>query len=454
MNVDWVANAVIFPSSVCAVEYVDQEDPGPLRWSAQEADAVTLLREKLFREYDDVFRDELPGPPPPRSTDLTLPLPSPEARKDVNTTAMFRRIRMTLPEVEFLDRYFEPLRRLGLVRPSTSDFNAPLFCVPKDPLHENPDKHFRPVCDQRIVNDLFPKIATTYLPTSEILQRIARARFASAFDLLAGFHQVNAPEELREFLAFTMPDGSRWEWTVWPFGFTASPAALQRMLSEVIQGLEGVTDYVDDFAVTSGDASSAAPFNVALAEHERTVRAFLDRCRDHQIFLSKSKAQLIVPTVTFLGHDVHVGTGITISADTSSAIRNMPPPSDRKALESVIGSLGWVGTTIPYFAERVAPLRALLDKAKRLDQNHKRGGRRPSSELFPISGEALSAFEDLKGEMSSPRVLAPFRERVPVTLVSDASQFAVAAALYQQDRLVAVWSSTVSETKTRWRVFD
>lgn len=156
----------------------------------------------------------------------------------------------------------------------------------------------------------------------------------------------------------------------------------------------------------------------------------------------------------FLGHAVHVGVGITISDDTASAIQSMPPPADRKALESVIGSFGWVGTTIPYFAERVAPLRALLDKAKVLDHKHKRGGRRPSSVLFPLVGEALLAFQDLQSEMVSPRVLAPFRPGEPVTLVSDASQFGVAAVLYQDDKLVAAWSATVSEAKTRWRVFD
>lgn len=211
---------------------------------------------------------------------------------------------------------------------------------------------------------MFPKLPTRYLPTSEILQRIARARFASAFDLLAGFHQVNAPEELREFLAFTMPDGSRWEWTVWPFGFTASPAALQRMVTELTNGLEGVLDYVDDFAVVSGSFADDLPFSEALAGHAAALRAFLARCRDHGVFLSRSKAQILSPTVTFLGHAIHVGVGITISTDTSSAISAMPPPADRKALESAIGSFGWVGTTIPYFAERIAPLRALLFKAK------------------------------------------------------------------------------------------
>lgn len=235
MTVDWTTNSIYFPAPVRAIQQAEGATrEGQL--TDEELEKIEAARRRLLEEYEDVFRDELPGPPPPRPTDLRLPLPTEDAKARLNTTAMFRKIRMTQPEVQFLERYFEPMRRLGLIRPTKSDFNAPLFCVPKEPLHENPDKHFRPVCDQRIVNTLFPKMATNYLPTQEILQRIARARFASAFDLLAGFHQVNAPEELREFLAFTMPDGSRWEWTVWPFGFTASPAALQRFVSEVVRG--------------------------------------------------------------------------------------------------------------------------------------------------------------------------------------------------------------------------
>lgn len=45
-----------------------------------------------------------------------------------------------------------------------------------------------------------------------------------------------------------------------------------------------MVDYVDDFAVTSGDVKDDAPFEEALAEHTSTVRSFLERCREHKVY--------------------------------------------------------------------------------------------------------------------------------------------------------------------------
>lgn len=81
---------------------------------------------------------------------------------------------------------------------TTSPLNSPIFLVPKDPNNPDPDRHFRPVVDQRLVNGLFEKISTDYPPLKEYLQRLSSARFVSAFDLQAGFHQIRVRPEDRK----------------------------------------------------------------------------------------------------------------------------------------------------------------------------------------------------------------------------------------------------------------
>lgn len=60
--------------------------------------------------------------------------------------------------------------------------------------------------------------------------------------------------------------------------------------------------------------------------------------------------------------------------------------------------------------------------------------------------------------MEDPAFLAPLVRSEPVFLVSDASQIAVAAVLYQahsgRPRIVSVYSRTLTETESRWPVFD
>lgn len=156
--------------------------------------------------------------------------------------------------------------------------------------------------------------------------------------------------------------------------------------------------------------------------HCHTVEEFLRRCRDQKIFLSRKKAQILRPRIEFLGHEITPGMGFRVKNETAENILSIPPPADRKALRKVIGMFTWVSTSIPQYAERSAPLRATLTLAERLDTSHSRGGKRPSSTLFPLSGAALLAFEDLRDEMTSPRVLSPFQQGVESILVSDASQ--------------------------------
>lgn len=268
--------------------------------------------------------------------------------------------------------------------------------------------------------------------------------------MLAGFHQVLVHPEDRKYLAFTKPDGTRWQFAVWPFGFTASPWALQKAVEALVID-PGILPYVDDVAVTTPPSGT---WEQDLEEHLSLLRKFLEQCRLCRITLSLDKAQLLEPHIDFLGHRVTPGKGFTVGSETASTILSMPPPAEKKALRKALGVFGWVSPSIPMYAERVAPLRSLLLAAERADAHHKRGGRRPSSALFPLRGAALRAFNDLKSELASPRVIHPFNPEKESVLVSDASQFGIGAALYQDDKLVGVFSTTVSEARTRWRVYD
>lgn len=164
LQVDWSSNSVSLPSTtVRRVNPEDPESPMPPEIRARAA----AEKQQLLEEFKDVLRSELDGLPEPRPTDVRLPPPDQSAVHTLSSRAMFRRIPLTAPEIEFLDKYFAPLERMGLIEPADSSFNSPVFLVPKKPLDPDLMKRFRPVFDQRIVNSLFPKLSTAYPPIGE-----------------------------------------------------------------------------------------------------------------------------------------------------------------------------------------------------------------------------------------------------------------------------------------------
>lgn len=154
---------------------------------------VFTARQEVVREFTDRLVDEPPGLPPFRPSDISLTMPCPTALP--NPRLMFRPVRHSAPEADFLRRYFRKLADLGLIRPSSSRFNSPVFCVPKDLDNPDPDKHFRPVMDPRLINQLFERLSTALPPIPSVLQQVGSARFVTCFDLIAGFHQIRVPEE-------------------------------------------------------------------------------------------------------------------------------------------------------------------------------------------------------------------------------------------------------------------
>lgn len=67
-------------------------------------------------------------------------------------------------------------------------------------------------------------------------------------DLLNGYWQVPMTPAAKEISAFVTPEGF-YQYRVMPFGMKNAPATFQRMINEIIKGLEGCAAYIDDVVV-------------------------------------------------------------------------------------------------------------------------------------------------------------------------------------------------------------
>lgn len=95
------------------------------------------------------------------------------------------------------------------------------------------------------VGDAYP------LPNiTEILDLLGSSKFFSTLDLANGFHQIEVGQLDREKTAFSTPLG-HFEYRRMPFGLKGAPATFQRLMNNVLVGLQGskIFVYMDDIVV-------------------------------------------------------------------------------------------------------------------------------------------------------------------------------------------------------------
>ena len=122
-------------------------------------------------------------------------------------------------------------------------------------------------------------VARELYPTKSVLeacQNIARdeAKIFSKFDAVKGHHQIPLDEESKDLTTFITPFG-RFRYERAPFGICSISEHYKRRMNESLENLSNIVK-IDDNCVYSKDFDSH-------------VRAFLQRCRDKEIHLSKEK---------------------------------------------------------------------------------------------------------------------------------------------------------------------
>ena len=150
-----------------------------------------------------------------------------------------RRLPFGKREVE-QDEIYKMLER-GVIEPSNSPWSSPIVLVTKK------DGSIRFCVDYRVLNDLTVKDAYPIPRVDECLDALSGSKWYSSMDLYSGFWQVGLRPEDREKSAFATSLGL-FQFTVMPFGLTNSPSTFERLMEDVLRGLQWVELllYMDD----------------------------------------------------------------------------------------------------------------------------------------------------------------------------------------------------------------
>ena len=96
---------------------------------------------------------------------------------------------------------------------------------------------------------------------------------------------------------FSTPFGT-FKWLRLPMGVRSASAIYGRKIQDIMTGIKGLIQIADDFLIYGkGDT-----FEAAQLDHDRNLKAFLDRCRERSVKLNKSKMKINTTNVRWIGH--------------------------------------------------------------------------------------------------------------------------------------------------------
>ena len=128
----------------------------------------------------------------------------------------------------------------------------------------------------------------------DILDQLGDCKFFSTLDLKSSYWQIRVHPDSQEKTAFITPQGL-YEFRIMPFGLMNGPAVFQRLMQQVVMGLnpeEGpdhIVVYLDDILV----------FSKSLDEHRNHLKQVFKRIEEVGLKLNPKKYSLLVE---YLGH--------------------------------------------------------------------------------------------------------------------------------------------------------
>ena len=400
-----VVNAVPQQSNVFEPEvnsdFIDKSDPGPSK--LENSDILRNLNSKLchlepsqqeelkqlIHEYEHLFPDI------PTRTDKIYHDVIVEDSKPVKQHPY----RMNPLKQKNLQDEVKYLLENDFIEPSQSNYSSPCILVPKS------NGTYRMCTDYRKVNSVTKTDSFPIPRIDDCIDKVGNSKYVTKFDLLKGFWQVPLTDRAKEVSAFATPNGL-YQYKVMPFGMKNSPATFQRLVNNVICGLDGCDAYIDDVIIYSDSWS----------DHLQRIRQFFDRLSKAKLTVNLAKTEFCHASVTFLGHLVGQGQVKPLEAKVN-AISEFPVPECKRQLMRFLGMAGYYRKFCKNFSGIAEPLTNLLKKSTKFKWNDK----------------CQDAFDRLKAILkSAPVLLAPDFDKC-FKLAVDASDVGIGAVLLQED---------------------
>ena len=365
-----------------------------------------------YRNYADVFsKAKASELPPHRDYDLKINL------EEGTSPPLGTLYSLSLVELSALQTFIDENLGTGFIRPTASSHAALVLFVKKK------DGSLWLCVDFRGLNKITKKDRYPLPLISDLLDSPSQAKIYSKVDLRHMYHLVRIAPGDEWKTAFRTRYGS-YEWLVMPFSLTNAPAAFQRFVNTIFANMLDVcvVVYLDDILIYSKDMES----------HQKHVREVLRRLRLHKLFAKPEKCEFHSDSVEYLGYHLSP-EGLMMSPDKITTIADWPEPCKVKDIQSFLGFANFYHQFIFNYSDITVPLTWLTRK----------------DAPWNFSEECRRSFNALKHAFTTAPILTHFIPDTPITVETDASDYAVAGILSitcadGELRLVAFYSRTLT----------
>ncbi|UYV71423.1 K02A2.6-like, partial [Cordylochernes scorpioides] len=251
--------------------------------------------------------------------------------------------RVPIPLMEKLKTRLEELEKAGIIAQVNV---ATEWCAPTV-IAGKPNGDIRLCVDLSRLNEHVQREVHPMPVVEHMLGQLGEARFFSKLDANSGFHQIPLSPDCQHLTTFITPFG-RYKYCRMPFGISLAPEYFQRVMSIILQGMDGVMCYLDDILIFASDSKT----------HDRILRLVLRKLKEAKVTLNKAKCVFGVPRINFLGHILDED-GIRPDPAKIEAVAKMPAPTDVQGVRRFLGMVNHLGrklrTTLPIAPENLNP---------------------------------------------------------------------------------------------------
>lgn len=259
------------------------------------------------------------------------------------------------------------------------------------------------------------------------------AKYFTVLDVKNAFHHVRLARKSRELTTFLGPDGMyRFKRLV--FGVNCAPEIFQRLMEDVLRGIQGAIVYIDDILIYCSDMDGL----------KATTKRVLEALERNNLTLNDGKCQFEKDEVVYLGHKISAA-GMNVSEQKIETVRNFRVPRNLAELKGFIGFTSFINSFIPGYARAIEQLRETANRKQ-----------------FSWSDDDQTAFVEMKRLIEEETITRGFFCNDDETfLYTDAGPTHVGAVLMQREkgegtefRVISTASKKLSRTEENYSQQD
>ena len=187
-----------------------------------------------------------------------------------------------------------------------------------------------------------------------------------------------------------------------PFGLRNAAQTFQRLIHDVLRGLDFVFPYIDDMIVASSSEE----------EHHEHLRQLFQRLELHHLAINPAKCEFNRSEIAFLGHLVNA-EGIRPLPERVRAISELSKPATIRELKKFLTMINYYRRFLPH---------ALTTQSILLEMTP--GNKKKDKTPLKWTPESSEAFDRCKKQLQQAALLAHPALNAELSLWTDASDFA------------------------------